>query len=97
VTPGSTVASWLAPRVARVPAAFRPWTGPGAPEAPADPETLAREARAALASAADGSGPHRGAFHLLAADAFATYACQAALDDPHPDVALARVMAILVE
>lgn len=55
-------------------------------------DVLTDEARHALERALAGDGDHRGAFHLLAADGFATLACQAALEADDPDEALARIL-----
>ena len=55
-------------------------------------DVLTDEARKALERALAGDGDHRGAFHLLAADGFATLACQAALEADDADEALARIL-----
>jgi hypothetical protein len=57
---------------------------------------LVEEARRATTRALAGQGEHAGAFHLLAADGFATLACQAALADADPDGALAKVLDRLI-
>lgn len=55
-------------------------------------EAVLAEARAALRDALDARGERDGAFRLLAADAYVTYACEAALESPDPGVALLRVL-----
>jgi hypothetical protein len=60
------------------------------------PVALAEEACHATTRALAGQGEHAGAFHLLAADGFATLACQAALEDADPDGALAKVLDRLI-
>jgi hypothetical protein len=58
---------------------------------PLGDELLAR-ARAALRDALAGEGERRGAFRLLAADAYVTYACDLALDSRDPTAALEQVV-----
>ncbi|MDT8342394.1 MAG: hypothetical protein RQ751_12850 [Longimicrobiales bacterium] len=54
-------------------------------EAPAGVEALAREGARALAGALEPAGrPRGGAFDLLAADGFVTWACEAALEQADP-------------
>jgi hypothetical protein len=93
------VRAWLAPRLASVPTDVPRdvpgWLEPARPLEPATPEALCREARECLERAADATRLHGGAFDLLAADAFATWACQAALEVDDPDAALARVVGSL--
>ena len=81
-----TVAEWLRSRVPPVPGPFRQWMEPGDPDARATVDALAEEARRSLAAVADPVGrPRAGAFDLLAADAFLTYACEAALEADEPE------------
>lgn len=76
---------WLESRTPPVPEPFRRWMTPEAPEAEASAGALAEEALAALSRALDGTDrPRRGAFDLLAADGFLTYACEAALETDDP-------------
>lgn len=82
-----TLAAWLAGRTPPVPEAFASWMEPADPERPVSVDVLAGEAGAALARALDGAARERkGAFDLLAADGFVSYACERALegDDPRP-------------
>jgi hypothetical protein len=53
---------------------------------------LLHEAGVALRDALAGRGERRGAFRLLAADAYLTYACEAALDSQDASAALERVV-----
>lgn len=80
-----TLEAWLATRTPPVPVPFQGWMRPAYPDAPASTESLAREAEGALGRAlAPGGRPRRGAFDLLAADGFLTYACEAALEEDDP-------------
>lgn len=80
-----TLREWLEARTPPVPRAFGEWVLPEEPEAEAGVEPLVREAEAALARALSPEGrPRDGAFDLLAADAFVTYACEAALQEDDP-------------
>jgi hypothetical protein len=54
-------------------------------------ETLLAEAGAALQDARAGEGERRGAFRLLAADAYLTYACEVALALEDPSTGLREV------
>lgn len=69
---------------------------PAAAETPAEPalhERLMRAGLAALERAAARPGRVReSAFHLLAADALLTYACEAALESADPESALLRTL-----
>lgn len=89
---------WLRERTPPVPDAFGPWMRPVRPAAPASVEALAEEALEALAAALDpGDLPRRGAFRLLAADAFVTYACEAALEEEDPVKVLDTLVRRLTE
>jgi hypothetical protein len=74
-----------------VPEALLRHFGDGEPPASTSAEALGAllsEAHAGLRDACAGRGERRGAFRLLAADAYLTYACEAALDrgDPSGDL-----------
>ena len=61
-------------------------------------EALVHEARVAFGRARASEGrPRAGAFDLLAADGFATWASEIALDDTDPDAALRGVLDALME
>ena len=76
---------WLESRTPPVPEPFREWMTAEAPEVEASAGALAEEALAALSRALEGADrPRRGAFDLLAADGFLTYACEAALETDDP-------------
>lgn len=84
-----TLEEWIARRIPPVPAAFQEWMVPAGAGAEASVEALAREAEAALGRALSGEErPRRGAFDLLAADGFLTWACEAALEEDDPAGAL---------
>ncbi|MDT8369437.1 MAG: hypothetical protein RQ745_09545 [Longimicrobiales bacterium] len=92
-----TLGEWVARRTPPVPAGFRacvklddPQRDAATPEARV--EGLLGEARAALARArAHHASDRDGAFDLLAADAFATWAAEAALEADDPIGALAAL------
>ena len=89
-----TLETWIASRTPPVPSAFRPWVLPASPrrEVPtheATVDALVEEAHVALARVLAREPQDRdGAFDLLAADAFATWAAEAALDVDDPETAL---------
>ena len=89
----SSVDRWLDDREAGVPGVLRPWLR--RTEGPADevvPALLAR-GRAALDDAVARPGRDReAAFHLLAADAYLTWACEAAADADDPGEVLAALV-----
>lgn len=91
---------WLEGSDPPVPAGFLPWLavpgvgdeGSGAPSA----EALLEAALGSLRLALTPEGrERRGAFHLLAADAFATWAAKAGLDRDRPEDWLAEMAAVL--
>lgn len=91
-----TLAAWLQSRRPPVPAAFQPFVRPHRPEAPASVAALVEEARHRLASM-EGVALREGAFQLLAADGFATWACERALAEDDPSEALRGVLDTLIE
>jgi hypothetical protein len=85
---------WLVEQQPPVPEAFLRLVdaeGSAASTHPLGEELLAR-ARTALRDALAGEGERRGAYRLLAADAYVTYACDLALDSRDPTAALERVV-----
>lgn len=89
----SAVAAWLAARRPVPPANLRPWLsfqdGDGERMRAALTAAGCRE----LERARVHPGPIRqSALHLLVADALITYACEAALDEGDPKVALSEVL-----
>ena len=92
-----TLLSWIEARRPVVPEAFRRYVEPDDPARPGDtPEQrvdgLAAEAQSALERArARDTADREGAFDLLAADAWATWAAEAALDADDPVDALTRL------
>ena len=71
---------WFSERIPDIPAPFLPFllAGAGGPFSPGD---LVARAERSLSQALQESGKGRGAaFHLLAADAFLTYACEVAAE-----------------
>jgi hypothetical protein len=89
-----TLQAWLAEREPAVPAALLiELGGERAAVAPGSLcETLAAEARSALADVRTGAGERRGAFRLLAADAYLTWASEVALASDDPAAALLRIV-----
>lgn len=90
MSPSPTIRDWLDARRPVVPAGFRPYVAPADPDRrPGSPEDLvdqlAAEAAAALGRARGRDAADRaGAFDLLAADAWATWAAEAALETDDP-------------
>lgn len=85
---------WLVEQQPPVPEAFLRLVDaevPSASDRPLREELLAR-ALAALRDALAGVGERRGAYRLLAADAYVTYACDLALDSRDPTAALEHVV-----
>ena len=84
-----TVQDWIGARKPPVPGDFAEWMLPGDPSAPAGPESLFQEAQVALSRSLEPEGrPRAGAFDLLAADGFLTWACEAALETGDPSSVL---------
>ena len=80
-----TLEEWLSSRVPEIPAPFLPFLLPET-EAPFHPGVLTANAGDSLDRALQESGRGReAAFHLLAADAFLTYACEVASENPPGD------------
>jgi hypothetical protein len=93
----TSLTEWIAHRTPPAPGGFAAWMQPRDPEVPASAETLTTEAHAALRDALDGrSRPRLGAFDLLAADGFATWACEAALEGRNADADLRRILQTLL-
>lgn len=85
--------SWIAARTPPVPGDFGRWMRPSDESAPAGVTALAAEAEQALSRALSPEGrPRGGAFDLLAADGFLTWACEAAIESDDPDAALQRLI-----
>jgi hypothetical protein len=91
---GRTLRDWLSEREPAVPAALLAQMGGERPLALAEPplEALAVEARAGLRDARVGAGERGGAYRLLVADAYLTYACEVALASGDPAGSLQRVV-----
>ena len=88
-----TLRAWLAGRIPPVPRGFGPWMAPSRADESATVEALASEAEEALARAADPQGrPRRGAFDLLRADGYLTYACERALEGDDPAARLSELV-----
>ncbi len=92
-----TLRDWIDGRTPPVPAAFRPTVEPSAPEAAVSAAAWVREARAALQRMDGDARARDGAFALLAADGFATWACEVALEADDPGAALGVVLDALME
>lgn len=97
MTAPATLASWIDGRVPPVPGGFRPAVAPSDPDAPASAGSWVREARRALARVDADPGAREAAFALLAADGFATWACEMAVDAADPASALRGVLDALME
>jgi hypothetical protein len=96
--PRGILTEWLVGREPAAPAAMVVHLDGARPTSAADPlAALTNEARAALDDARRESGERRGAFRLLAADAYLTYACEAALDASDPRAALLGLVGRVVE
>lgn len=92
-----SVADWIAQRQPPAPGGFAAFMRPRDGSGPASAETLTNEAHAALSEALDGGDRERlGAFDLLAADGFATWACEAALEADDADAELRAILQTLL-
>jgi hypothetical protein len=88
---------WVAAQDPAAPDAFLELVDSGTPaREPAVLDTLLSEARSALEDALAEEGERRGAFRLLAADAYLTYASELALETQDPAVVLKRIVAEVV-
>jgi len=88
----SDVTTWIESRQPPAPMDLRPWLRTDVGSGPTAQRIL-RMARAALDDARANPGRVReSAFHLLAADALVTYACEAALDEADPSTALRTIL-----
>ncbi len=93
----SSAAGWLGRRRPIPPESLRAWLVPSDAEGLTH-QFLTARGRSELDRARAGLGPVRAsAYHLLAADAFVTYACEAALESSDPSVAFIRVLEEIVE
>lgn len=97
MTSRSTLGSWIEGRRPPVPEAFRPHLSPGDSDAPATAAAWVGEARRALSRMDADPAAREAAFELLAADAYATWACEAALEAEDPGAALRGVLDALME
>lgn len=94
---GLQLEAWIARRRPPTPQAFAPWMRPADGAVEATSAALAGEAHAALTRALDSAvRPRRGAFDLLAADGFATWACEAALESTDADGELRAILQTLL-
>ena len=89
----TSVATWIAGRRPPAVMPLERWIGPEDQEPEALVPALTGLARAALDAALSLPGHQReGAFHLLAADALFTYACEAALEAEDAEGALRNIL-----
>ncbi len=80
-----TLEEWFSERVPDIPEPFLPFLL-AEKGTPFSPDVLVEKAEESLSRALQGSGIGReAAFHLLAADAFLTYACEVAAEEPSKD------------
>lgn len=92
-----SVVEWIADRTPPTPRGFQHWMVPSRPEASMSVSALVDEARHSLALLRGGEvRPRDGAFDLLAADGFVTWACEAALEEPDPVASLHQIVEALV-
>lgn len=93
-----TLREWIMSRQPPVPEAFAEYMQPAEPNAVAGVDALVAEAGRALGFALQGDArERRGAFDLLAADGFATWACEAALEQPQADERLNDILVALLK
>lgn len=93
-----TLRDWITSRQPSVPEAFADYMQPAEPDAAAGVDALVAEAGRALGLALQGDArERRGAFDLLAADGFATWACEAALEQPDADKRLNDILLALLQ
>lgn len=90
------LAAWLAARDPAPPMSLDQWVSGFQDEQAGGPEA---ELTAAAGTALEAARQHPGrvrdsAFHLLAADALITYACEAGLESGEPDAALRRILSV---
>lgn len=84
---------WLDTRRPPPPDPLAPWLQADADHAGEVPDALTGKACEALDRACSAPGPVRdSAFHLLAADALLTYACEAAVESSAPEGTLGRIL-----
>lgn len=89
----SSVDRWLEGRLSAVPPVLRSWLHRSEGPDTGVMEPLVARGRAALADAVARPGRNRdAAFHLLAADAYLTWACEAAAEEADPGDALAALI-----
>lgn len=87
------LASWIGERTPPAPAAFLRWLRTPEDDSELGSEVLCRLAVRDMQVALSRPGRNReGGFYLLAADAFATYACEAATEEDDIDGALRTVL-----
>jgi hypothetical protein len=88
----SDVRTWMEARQPLAPMDLQPWLQGDLGSGPMS-QQIALLARTALDEARAKPGRVReSAFHLLAADALVTYACEAALDEADPSTALRTIL-----
>ncbi len=98
MTAEETVRGWIERRTPPVPEKFRRWVTPATPDVKMSVSALVGEARRSLDRGRDLDPRAReGAFDLLAADGFVTWACEAALDARDPVASLAGIVEALLE
>ena len=89
--------AWAAAQKPTAPDAFLELVEESAPAPERSTQgTLMSEAGAALRDALAGRGERRGAFRLLAADAYLTYACELAVESQSPETVLERIVSEVV-
>ena len=95
---GTTLRDWLRARVPDLPPPLTTLLMEEGAEEIVDPDLLHVRALGRLQRSLDSPGRNRqAAYHLLAGDAFLTYACEALAREPEPGVALEDLLRTLGE
>lgn len=98
MTHDGSVRGWIETRTPAVPEGFETWMAPASPNAELSVTALVREARRSLDRVQKSDDRTRsGAFDLLAADGFVTWACEAALGQADPVASLTGIVDSLLE
>jgi hypothetical protein len=95
---GTTLRDWLRTRIPDVPPPLATLLTEERAEEIVDPDFLHGRALESLERSLDSPGRNRqAAYHLLAGDAFLTYACEALAREPEPGMALEGLLRTLGE
>ena len=98
MTHDGSVRGWIETRTPPVPEGCETWMAPASPHAEASVTALVLEARQSLTRVQEADDRSRlGAFDLLAADGFVTWACESALEQVDPVASLTGIVDALLE